>query len=105
MNKLLEMSPVVGALIAIAAGIAFGLGAIDMSLFVTFLGLGGFSGLAGLRQAIDSSGYKTFIIAGVGIVTSLGLAANLITVDVAAIFMSLLGVGSVGTLDHAHKKV
>jgi len=94
----------VGVVIAIGGAVAFGLGYIDQTLFVTLLGLGGFSGLAGLRDAISSSGYKTLIIAAFGAATALGVAFDVVSSENATLLLSVLGIGAIPTLSHAIKK-
>lgn len=106
MNKKKAWSLVsnVGAIIAIGGAVAFGLGYIDQTLFVTLLGLGGFAGLAGLRDAISSSGYKTLIISAFGAATALGVGFGVVSSENATLLLSVLGIGAIPTLKHAVDK-
>lgn len=104
MLKEIFQNGTVSAGIAIGATIAFLLGAIEMSLYLTLLGLGGFSGIAALRTAIDSSGKKTYIVAIGGGLISIGVATGLVTPEIAVTGFALLGIGAVPTLAHGLKK-
>lgn len=94
-----------GIVLAVAGAIAYALGFIELNLFETILGLGGFAGLAGLRTEIESSGYKTWIISIAGALIMLGFANGVIKPDIATVLLTVLGVATKFTLAHAISKV
>ncbi len=103
-KKFLQGGSILGVVVAVAASAAFLFGEIGLELFVTLLGLGGFSGLAGLRSAIQSSGFKTYIVAAGGAVVSVLVGAEFVTPEAAVVIFSVLGIGAVPTTAHAVKK-
>jgi len=96
---------IIAIVVIVAAFIAFTLGYVGENVLLTILGFAGFSGMAAFRDWIDSQGYKTYVVAGIGILGTIGLVTNNITPDVfIAILTAFLGTGTV-TLAHAMKKV
>lgn len=100
-ERIIGYASKIGVIIAAASAAAYGLSYIDLQLFVTLLGLGGFAGLAGLRQEIQSSGYKTTIIIAGGILISAGVATGYVKPENAVVLNALLGIGALPTLQHA----
>lgn len=96
---------IIATLICVASIIAFVLGYAGESVMLTILGFAGFGGVAAFRDWIDSQGWKTYLVAGVGILGTIGLVTNFITAEVFIALLTLLGVGSAGTLAHAANKV
>ena len=96
---------IIAVILIVAAFIAFTLGYIGENVLLTILGFAGFGGMAAFRDWIDSQGYKTYVIAGIGILGTVGMITNFVTPDVfIAILTVFIGTGAV-TLSHAAKKV
>ena len=96
-KKLLQ-NGTIPVVVAVAATLGFMFELYSMELYVTFLGLGGFAGLAGLRSAIESSGNKTYFVAGGGALVSVLVGLGYVTPEQAATVMALLGMGALPTL-------
>ena len=94
----------IAIIVGVGASGVYLFGLVSLELYVTFLGLGGSAGIAGLRAAIQSSGLKTYFIAGGGIITSLAVALGLAPVENAAVILGILGIGAIATLAAGIKK-
>jgi hypothetical protein len=92
------------AIVGAGASVAFLLNFISLEIFITILGVGGFSGIAGFRKYIESSGYKTYIVAIGGALVSAGIGFGIIPPENGAVLLGALGIVSVPTLTHAVKK-
>lgn len=92
------------AIVAIGAAVGYALGLYSIEIFLTLIGVAGFGGLAGLRSAIDSSGFKTYIIAASGALLAIGTGAGLVDPEIAASLMAVLGIGSLPTQKHGIDK-
>ena len=95
---------ILAVVVAVAATGVYLYGVVTLELYVTFLGLGGFAGIAGLRSAIQSSGFKTYIIAGGGSIVSISVALGFATVENALVVLAVLGIGAVASLAHGIQK-
>jgi len=94
--------------IALALGIAVIVanvgGWLDASQTLIVLGLVGFTSLVQLRDAISSSGYKTYIIA-IGGAVSMGLFGfDVITAEQVTMIAGLLGIGAANSVKHGIDK-
>ena len=96
---------IIATLICVVTIIAFVLGYTGESVMLTILGFAGFGGVAAFRDWIDSQGWKTYLIAGIGILGTIGLITNFITAEVFIALLTLFGAGSAATLVHAAKMV
>lgn len=103
----------IAAAIAGISIIGFITGVIDETMMATFLTFAGFQGLAGVRELIDSTGSKTYILAGLGAAMTafLFLAGQFDFIDpvnLEVVMKAIVGIGftgAAGTLAHAKKKV
>ena len=114
MDKLRNLLTDVRISVAIAglAVIGYIVGLYDMVALNTLLALAGFQGLASIRALIDSSGYKTYILAGLGalMVAALFMSQQFHVIspeNLQVVMKELVGITLVGgslTLHHAKKK-
>lgn len=104
-KKVIQLVGNAGVAVAVLASVAFALDVLDLATYVIALGIGGFAGLEGLRQAIQSSGYKTHIIAAVGALLSIGVGFGQVTPETATMLFGVLGIGALPALEHAIRKV
>lgn len=96
---------IIAIIIICVAAIAWLMGYVTEGIFLAVLGFAGFGGMAAFRDWINSQGYKTYVVAGVGILGTIGLVTNYITPEVfIAILTLFIGTGA-ATLVHAGKKV
>ena len=84
--------------------IAFVLGYVGEGIMLTILGFVGFTGIATFRDWINSQGWKTYVVVGLGFIGTIAMAVGWITLDAFIAILTLLGVGSAGTLTVALKK-
>ena len=90
--------------LAVVAVALFVLGIIPESIMIMVIGLFGFAGFAALRAFIDSSGYKTYIIATLGIIGVVAQALGLITSEQLSLWLTLWGTIAGITLTQAQSK-
>jgi len=95
---------ILAAVICVASVVAFAIGFIGEGVLLTILGFVGFTGVGALRDWIDSQGYKTYVIVGLGLVGSIAMAIGWIDLNTFMAVLTLLGVGAAGTLTLAVKK-
>lgn len=96
---------IIASVLCVAVIIAFVLGYVGESIMLTILGFAGFSGVAALRDWIDSQGWKTYLMAGMGILGTIAMTLGWITPDVFIALLTLFGMGAAGTTIAAVKKV
>lgn len=92
------------AFLALGAVIANALGYITTEIMIFVLSLGGFGGIAAFRDWINSQGYKTYLIIGVGALGVVAMALGWITLDQFIIVLVAVFGGSAASLAHALKK-
>ena len=98
---LISVLLVVGACAAFAASV---LGFISEPILFAILGLLGFSSVGAIRFFVESKGWKTYFVTGVGFLGSLALAFGYITPEAFLSWMALAGVGSASSLVHGYQK-
>ncbi len=94
----------------------FGLGVLCVALYTVevfneflltaLLGIFGFAGVAGLRQWIESQGWKTYFTTAMGVLGSLAsfFAPEIITPDRLAVWLGTWGIIAGMALTHAKQK-
>jgi len=101
---MLQLSAVLVVVLGIVLLGVFGFGYIDEGMLVTLMGFIVAGGYAGFRQAIESTGYKTYILAGAMVVFGVIHILGYITLDKFLIIEGVLGIGGIATLFHASSK-
>ena len=96
---------ILAAIICVVSVLAFSLAYIGEGIMLTILGFAGFGGIAAFRDWIDSQGWKTYLIVGLGLIGSVAMALGWIELNVFIAILSLFGVGSAITLKVAANKV
>ncbi|NOY60292.1 MAG: hypothetical protein GXO75_15390 [Calditrichaeota bacterium] len=100
-----EKSTYIMFVLAVAVVFGWVTGYLSEEITVTLIGLLGFAGLAGLRQFIDSSGYKTYILAFLGVVgVLLQVFFDWFTPDMLGKWLMIWGLLGGATLTHAVAK-
>ena len=92
-----ELSYVTFALGMIVA-VGGALGYIPDTVMITLLSVFGFSGLAGLRAFLDSTGWKTYAVAIVGIAATVLNSLGYVTADQMYLIIGILVPAGGGTL-------
>lgn len=95
---------IAAAVVCVAVIVANVLGYIEQSLMLTVLGFVGFGGVAAFRDWINSQGWRTYLLAGLGLAGTIAMTLGWITPEAFIGVLSLLGVGSAGALVAAGKK-
>lgn len=105
-------SPAVSAFAAGVVILVFVLGYIDSAAMTTLLLLAGFNGLAGVRDRINASGWKTRWLAAIGaigvVAFYIGGQSGLVNVEnlteVLSVLAGITFTAAGGTLYHAERK-
>lgn len=88
----------------VLATVVYGAGFISTQLYDTVLGVIGAGGIIGLRNMIQSSGYKTYIVAIGGAIVTLLYGFGVISQEVfSTLAVAVLGLAA-ATLSHALSK-
>jgi len=95
---------IIAMVVCVGVIIANILGVVNEGVMLTVLGFLGFPGIAAFRDWINSQGYKTYIVVGLGLVGTIAMAVGWIDLNTFIAILTLLGVGAVGTLTAALKK-
>ena len=90
------------AIAVVAANVLFGI--IDQAVMLIVIGLLGFSGVAALRTFIDSTGYKTYVMLGLGVLAFALSQFGIITPEALKAWLSVWGLLTGGTVTHAIQK-
>lgn len=102
---MLQLSAVLVVAIGLILLGLYGFGVIGVDMLATLFGVLVAGGYAGFRQAIESTGYKTFIISGAMIVFgALYQMFGLIGLQEFLVIQGILTVGGAATLLHASNK-
>lgn len=96
--KKIAQNGILAIVVAVAATAGFLFGLYDANIYAMLLGLGGFSGIAGLRSAIASSGKKTYLQAAGGALVAALIGAEVVDLQTGLIVLGLFGVGSQASL-------
>lgn len=99
--KLKEVLPYllfIGAVVVVMLYVA---GFIDESTMLLGIGLLGFPGLAALRTWIESSGYKTYIVAALGVIGVVAYSFGFISPAQLATWLTIWGLIGGATTAHA----
>ena len=102
---MLQLSAVLVVVIGIVLLGLYGFGVISVDMLATLFGVLVAGGYAGFRQAIESTGYKTFIVSGGMVLFGLLYQVfGLIGFEQFLVIEGILTAGGVATLIHASNK-
>jgi hypothetical protein len=101
---MLQLSAVLVVIVGVVLLGAYGFGFIDEGLMATLFSVVVAGGYAGFRSAIESTGKKTYILAGAMVLFGVLNVVGKVPLDKFLIIEGILGIGAAASLWHANAK-